>query len=383
MSSHPTVRLGEICRPRQWKTLSKKDLVTDGFPVYGANGKIGFACEFTHSKPTLLIGCRGSCGSVHITEPFSYANGNAMALDELNEERFETKYLYHYFLHRGFQDVITGTSQPQIIQQHLRQVEIPLPPLEEQRRIAAILDKASSLSSRLACAVKLEDEFNASLFDKLVGDPVVNAKDFPRARLADLCASADDIKCGPFGTQLKQHEFRATGVPLWGIKHVNRRFEIPTSEFIEEDTATRLSTYSLEPGDIVMTRKGTVGNCSVYPVRLPSGIMHSDLLRIRLDETRCLPSFAAYQLHHSTDIKRQIDLISGGAIMAGINVGRLKEVKIVLPGLDIQKEFESLASRGSWLVWQKNQGMIRRSRELLQSLSGGFFLGSQSGQTKT
>jgi type I restriction enzyme S subunit len=86
MSSHPTVRLGEICRPRQWKTLSKKDLVADGFPVYGANGKIGFATEFTHSKPTLLIGCRGSCGSVHITEPFSYANGNAMALDELNEE---------------------------------------------------------------------------------------------------------------------------------------------------------------------------------------------------------------------------------------------------------------------------------------------------------
>ena len=57
MSSHPTVRLGEICRPRQWKTLSKKDLVADGFPVYGANGKIGFATEFTHSKPTLLIGC--------------------------------------------------------------------------------------------------------------------------------------------------------------------------------------------------------------------------------------------------------------------------------------------------------------------------------------
>jgi len=132
-----------------------------------------------------------------------------------------------------------------------------------------------------------------------------------------------------------------------------------------------------------MTRKGTVGNCYVYPDRLPSGVMHSDLLRIRLDETMCLPSFAAYQLHHSTDIKRQIDLISGGAIMAGINVGRLKEVKIVLPSLDIQKEFESLASRGSSLVWQKNQGMIRRSRELLQSLSASFFLGSQSGQAKT
>ena len=313
------------------------------------------------------------------------AIGRSVAAVRPLPQRLDTNYLHHFLrtktmaLRHGSQ----GLAQGVITREMLLSLNIPLPPLEEQRRIAAILDKASNLRSRLASAVQLEEEFNASLFDKLIGDPVVNAKGFPRARLVDLCASADDIKCGPFGTQLKQHEFRTTGVPLWGIKHVNRRFEIPTSEFLEEDTATRLSTYSLEPGDIVMTRKGTVGNCSVYPVRLPSGIMHSDLLRIRLDETRCLPNFAAYQLHHSTDIKRQIDLISGGAIMAGINVGRLKEVKIVLPGLDIQKEFESLASRGSWLVWQKNQGMIRRSRELLQSLSGGFFLGSQSGQTKT
>jgi len=299
----------------------------------------------------------------------------------------DVRYLRHFLVsdgfHRQFMQTVSGVggSLLRARPKYVAKIKIPLPPLEEQRRIAAILDKASSLSSRLEWAVQIEEEFNASLFDKLVGDPVVNAKDFPRVRLADLCASSDDIKCGPFGTQLKQHEFRLTGVPLWGIKHVNRRFEIATSEFLEEDTATRLSAYSLEPGDIVMTRKGTVGNCSVYPDRFPSGVMHSDLLRIRLDETRCLPSFAAYQLHHSTDIKRQIDLISGGAIMACINVGRLKEVKIVLPSLDIQKEFESLASRGSLLVWQKNQGMIRRSRELLQSLSDSFFLGSQSGQT--
>ena len=307
----------------------------------------------------------------------------------INQERVNPRFL-HLFLRSEraisfYKAKLRGTTARRrtIPDDVFLQLDVPLPPLEEQKRIAEILDKASNLSSRLASAVQLEDEFNASLFDKLIGNPEVNAKGFPRVRLTDLCTSTDDIKCGPFGTQLKQHEFRSTGVPLWGIKHVNRRFEIPTSEFLEVDTATRLSTYSLESGDIVMTRKGTVGNCSVYPDRLPSGVIHSDLLRIRLDATRCLPSFAAYQLHHSTDIKRQIDLISGGAIMAGINVGKLKEVTIVVPDLDIQKEFESLVSRGSWLVWQKNQSLIMRSHELLQSLSSSFFLGSQSGQAKT
>jgi type I restriction enzyme, S subunit len=352
------------------------------FPVIGQGKQAveGFTNDlglvFRGDLPVILFGDHTATFKF-IDRPFA-RGADGTKLFRPRTEHLDAKFAWHFL-----QTVQLPQSGYDRKTKYLENVEIPLPPLEEQRRIAAILDKASSLSSRLACAVQLEDEFNASLFEKLVGDPVVNVKDFPRVHLADLCASADDIKCGPFGNQLKQHEFRSTGVPLWGIKHVNRRFEIATSEFLEEDTATRLSAYSLEPGDIVMTRKGTVGNCSVYPDRLSSGVMHSDLLRIRLDETRCLPSFAAYQLHHSTDIKRQIDLISGGAIMAGINVGRLKEVKIVLPSLDIQKEFESLASRGSWLVWQKNQGMIRISRELLQSLSGSFFLGSQSGQTKT
>ncbi len=191
MSSHTTLRLGEICRPRQWKTLSKKDLVADGYPVYGANGKIGFATDFTHSKPTLLIGCRGSCGSIHITEPFSYANGNAMALDDLDEERIEIKYLYHYFLHRGFQDVITGTSQPQIIQQHLRQVGIPLPPLEEQRRIAAILDKSAEISGANKQRQDLLKAFPLSVYRQMLGDPRLNPFQWPVFSLGEICLNED------------------------------------------------------------------------------------------------------------------------------------------------------------------------------------------------
>jgi type I restriction enzyme S subunit len=165
------VELGDICRPKQWPTLSKKELTDNGFPVYGANGKIGFYGSYTHQEPTLLIGCRGSCGSVHITEPYSYANGNAMALDDLNQDRADIKYLYHLFIRRGFRDVITGTSQPQIIQQHIRSIEIPLPPLEEQRRIAAILDKANRLQHLNERASKLHESLLDTHFLSTIGDP--------------------------------------------------------------------------------------------------------------------------------------------------------------------------------------------------------------------
>jgi type I restriction enzyme S subunit len=333
---------------------------------------------------SVLFSSRAPIGHVAInTVPMATNQGFKSFIP--NQEILSPDYLYWWLKSSKLylQSLGRGATFKEVSKEIVESIEIPLPPLEEQRRIAAILDKASGLSRNLAIAVQLEDEFNASLFDELIGDPVINAKGFTRSRLADLCGSTDDIKCGPFGTQLKQHEFRPAGVPLWGIKHVNRRFDLPTNEFLEEETATRLSAYSLESRDIVMTRKGTVGNCCVYPDDLPSGIMHSDLLRIRLDERKCLPFFAAYQLHHSADIKRQIDLISGGAIMAGINVGRLKEVQIVVPDIAIQKEFESLVCRGSFSVWQKHQNMIRRSRELVDSLSTRFFLGSQVGWSMT
>lgn len=66
--SWPIVPLGEFCNPKQHPTLSGSDLIEDGYPVYSANGKIGFFNIFTHQEPVILIGCRGSCGTVHITD---------------------------------------------------------------------------------------------------------------------------------------------------------------------------------------------------------------------------------------------------------------------------------------------------------------------------
>lgn len=179
MSAWPIVALSEICRPKQWPTLSMAEMKSDGFPVYGANGPIGFTDTFTHEEATILVGCRGSCGSVHITVPRSYANGNAMALDDLDKSRVEIRFLAHYLRNRGFRDVTTGTSQPQIIGQNISRVSIPLPPLPEQRRIAAILDKADALRSKRRAALAQLDTLTQSIFLEMFGDPATNPKGWP------------------------------------------------------------------------------------------------------------------------------------------------------------------------------------------------------------
>jgi type I restriction enzyme S subunit len=232
-----------------------------------------------------------------------------------------------------------GVAQPGLNATTLKALSVPLPPLSDQRRIAEVLDQAEALRAKRRGALAHLDTLMESIFVELFGDPTIDSQRWPRAQLIALCSSADDIKCGPFGTQLGKDEYRTEGVPLWGIKSVNAVFELPTREFLEPNTARKLAQYSIEPGDIIMTRKGTVGNCAVYPDRFPLGIMHSDLLRLRVSRQTCHPVFLAHQLHNSRDVERQLELISGGAVMPGVNVTKLKRLEVIIPPLQLQQDF--------------------------------------------
>ena len=139
--------LCEISNPKQWKTISTDMLTETGYPVYGANGIIGYYSTYNHDCETLLITCRGAtCGSLNICQPFSYVNGNAMALDSLSAD-IDIRYLYYYLLNRGLNDVITGSAQPQIVRQSLEKVIVEYPELNIQKSVVETLDKISKIIS--------------------------------------------------------------------------------------------------------------------------------------------------------------------------------------------------------------------------------------------
>jgi type I restriction enzyme S subunit len=251
---------------------------------------------------------------------------------------FITHYLNSPFAKAEIRRITNGVTRPKVTLADFKQISISLPPLPEQRRIAAILDKADCIRRKREEAIRLTEELLRSTFFDMFGDPATNPKKWDRQPLSFL-EEPDGIKCGPFGTQLSREEFQESGVPLWGIKHVNAHFEMPTHDFLTDGKAEELASYSLRPGDIVMTRKGTVGNCSVYPSHLATGIMHSDLLRLRVDQGKCIPDFLSFQLAVSTDVRFQLDRISSGAIMAGINVTKLRHLCVLVPPMARQRDF--------------------------------------------
>lgn len=258
-------------------------------------------------------------------------------------ERADPDYLYHLLgsepVYAQFAKRATGTTVRNLNTEIVSETQIPLPPLPEQRRIAAILDQADALRRLRRQSLARLSDLGQAIFNEMFGDPVSNPKGWDKVELDACVETSDDIRCGPFGTQLLREEFREVGVPLWGIKQVNRGFAIPTHEFVSEEKAKELANYTIVSGDIVMTRKGTIGNCSVYPKGFPAGIMHSDLLRLRIDRNKCEPEFISDQLHFSPDIQHQIALISGGAIMQGINVGKLKKIRVLCPPKPLQDDY--------------------------------------------
>lgn len=183
-----------------------------------------------------------------------------------------------------------GSTIAGITRDSLALEQIPLPPLSEQQRIVDILQEAEEIRRLRDQAEAKTAELIPAIFYHHFKEELSSPRSHT-SRLAGFCVDDESVKCGPFGTHLRQDEFTRQGIPLWGIKHVNSNFQKQTDEFISAEKADELSSYSLLPGDIVMTRKGTIGNCAICPAQFPPGIMHSDLLRIRLDTSRFHPVF--------------------------------------------------------------------------------------------
>ncbi|MAK73552.1 restriction endonuclease subunit S [Halopseudomonas aestusnigri] len=343
--SWPAVKLHDICRPRQWKTISASNLLEEGYPVYGANGKIGFYSDYTHEFPTLMITCRGAtCGNVHISEPKSYINGNAMALDELDREKVDIRFLYYYLLGRGFDDVISGSAQPQITGQGLTKIEIPLPPLPEQKRIAAILDKADAIRRKRQQAIQLADDFLRAVFLDMFGDPVTNPKGW-------------DVKPLSAGIRSISSGWSASGEnrPCSdGEKGVLKISAVTSGVFKPEENKTvpldqipdGKKLLFPKRGDLLFSRANTrelVAASCIVMTDVEDVFLPDKLWLIETDQKKFLPEFLNYLLWQPRFKERLTSQATGtSGSMLNISKSKFEETDAFFPNMELQGKFKRI-----------------------------------------
>lgn len=377
--------LGESCNIYQPKTITAKEMVADGaYPVFGANGVIGRYDKYNHEEPQLLITCRGAtCGSVNVSDPFSWITGNAMVVRPQNTS-FDLKFLEYLF--RGGIDVsksITGAAQPQITRTNLAPLEFSYPEtLHEQHRIVALLDEAfdgiatakANAETNLQNARALFESHLQSIFtqrgegwvEKRLGDErLLQMIDGDRG--ANYPKAADFLDDGPC-LFLNTKNVRPDG------------FEFESTMFISAEKDRQLRKGKLKRDDVVMTTRGTIGNIGLYSEDVPfdSIRINSGMLVFRPNQREILPSYL-FEILRSGIVKEQIRKYTTGAAQPQLPIKTLVNFTVPVPvTLAAQSElvkrihaFEPEAQRLESLYQQKLTALDNLKKSLLhQAFSG-------------
>ncbi len=200
-------------------------------------------------------GAIGHCAICHSEEKVALAQNVArLVFDEtLIEAKFALRYLRTPFI----QDLAKRSAKGNAVQDlqlgEIRKFPIPIPPLEEQRRIAAILDKADAVRRKRKEAIALTEELLRSAFLEMFGDPVTNPKGWEAKPLGSVC---NRVTVGYVGSMTS--EYIEEGIPWLRSMNVSRnRIILKDLKYVSTDFHKRLNKSSLSPGDVVAVRRPT------------------------------------------------------------------------------------------------------------------------------
>jgi type I restriction enzyme, S subunit len=183
-----------------------------------------------------------------------------------------------------------GSTFKQVNRSDISELQIPLPSITEQRRIAAVLDKADELRAKRRSALETLETVPEAIFIEMFGN---DSDNWPSHSINDLASEVPgSIRTGPFGSQLLHSEFVDDGVAVLGIDNaVQNRFVWAKPRFITPEKYQALKRFTVRPGDVLVTIMGTCGRSAIVPHDIPLAINTKHLCCISLDRDKCLPLY--------------------------------------------------------------------------------------------
>jgi len=278
--------------------------------------------------------------------------------------RLDTSYALHFIRRsdvrqRGILRMTGSAGQRRVPASFLEALKIPLPPLDEQQRIAQVLNAASQVRAKRISSIELLDALRDAVFLTMMLPAPTSWPLIPVSDLID--GSRGGIRTGPFGSQLLHSEFVDAGVAVLGIDNaVTNEFRRSAQRYISDAKYQQLRRYTVNPRDVLITIMGTCGRAAVVPDDIGLAINTKHLCCISLDESKCLPSFLhAYFLRHPLS-QRYLLLRARGAIMAGLNMRIIKDLPVLLPPIEIQARLEAQFAG----IDRMREKMIMHNRQL-------------------
>jgi len=265
---------------------------------------------------------------------------------------------------------MTGSAgQKRVPTDFLKNYEIPLPSLSEQKAIVAKLDRAQRLIDIDKEMLVKYDDLIQSVFLEMFGDLVGNPKGWRKLKLKDFCEfeNGDRSSNYPSGDDIKESGklFLSSG----DIQ--NGKFTVKDSKFISNEKFDSLKRGKCKTGDVLVTLRGSgTGKTAVFDCHYDEGFINAQMVILRPD-SKCLSEYLVRQLNCPPVFKRLINLNSGSA-QPQLSATSLKKFEVLVPNIEIQKQYERKARQ---IEGEKEQikTSLKKSEELFSSLVQGAF----------
>jgi type I restriction enzyme S subunit len=325
--------------------------------------------EYLFEDESLIFGT-GGLASIHFCNVKFAVSTDCFVTQPKNVKAVFSKYVYYYLsgnlhiLENGFK----GAGLKHISKDYLANIQIPLPPLPTQQKIASILDAADNLRQKDKALLAKYDELTQSLFLDMFGDVKINPFGFPKTILNHVCNKITD---GEHGTV----ERKINGKLYLMARNIRENYiDLSDVSFISDEDHQRIyKRCKAEKGDVLIVCVGaTIGRLCIMPEMEAFSLARSvALLKPKKEKVE---SHFLYSVLNTKYIQDVIKRSGNSSAQAGLYTGKIKEIEIYLPPIKLQTQF---AERVAIIEQQKAiaQASLEKSEELFNSLLQKAFKG--------
>ena len=369
-TTFPTLLLGDVIRFANGKAI--KPGGQGSYPVYGSNGIIGQCDEFRHANGVIIGRVGAYCGSVAYCPKRFWSSDNTLVAFPASDD-FDMKFLFYLLHNAKLSRYAGGAAQPLVTQTVLKQVEVQVPPLPVQRRIAGILSAYDDLIENNLRRIRILEEMARALYRewfvhfRFPGHEAVPRVDSPHApipegwevkKLSEFTATqygyTESSNAEPVGPKyLRGMDINKTSYIDWS--------QVPYCPIAPEDQ----EVYLLNKGDVVVIRMADPGKVGIIEEEVEA-VFASYLIRVRPNSERMSPYFL-FHLLDSLEYQNYVSGASTGTTRKSASAGVITDYQFALPPKNLVADFEKRATsiRGMLTTLLRKTQNLRRTRDLL------------------
>ena len=274
---------------------------------------------------------------VQLTKPWFVSSH--LAVVDPNPKLMDDTFMFYFLQTVRAQDLIQDQSYPSLNLPAISGIEVLVPPLEEQKRIVALLDAATTRVNELRELGSRRSVLETEILSALVDELLAPDDGWTRRPLTDWCI---EIGTGPFGSLVHKADYVEAGIPLINPMNIKEGRIVESGiRRVSPGKAVELNRYVLKNGDIVLGRRGEMGRCAVVRPEHEGWICGTGSFFLRPNE-ECNPDLLALWLS-SRQGRVALNAISSGTTMDNLSNKELGLVQVSLPDRPIQDDVVSFS----------------------------------------